>query len=740
MDADTKELTPMESARWDVSGDRSPFPEVQACVSTGDDVELEVNTFRMWFLTTIFVILFSGVNVFFSLRYPSLSLNYVVAQLLVFPIGRLWERLPTWRVGFGRWRFRINPGRFHVKEHAIIVICVNLTNSTAYGMNSLVAMTSKEYWGLDYGAGFGVLYIFTSQVLGFGLAGLARRWIVYPGAMIWPSSLASTVLFRALHEPQNRNPANGWVVTRYRFFLYVVAGSFLWYWFPDYIWTGLSSFAFFTWIWPNNQKVNALFGMSSGLGLLPISFDWTVISYAGQPLTTPFWVTANSFASVALFYFVVAPIVRISFLSVWTQCVLPLLSSSTFDNTGASYNVSKVVNSDLSFNLENYKAYSPMYIAMTYSISYGLNFAAITAILIHTYLYNGAEIWAKFRNPASGGEDIHKRLMSKYKNVPEWWYMVLTVVTLGLGIFTTRYWDTQLPVWGFIVVAWGIGVVMMVPEGILEGATNQRIYLNIITELIAGYIWPGKPLANMMVKIYGYNMVKHGMDFAQDLKLGQPTTPYRKVSPRILFWAQIYSSILSCITQVGVFRWMLGNIEDLCSPTNKNRFTCAGTKVVYNASIIWGTIGPQRLFQRGQTYTQLPWFFLIGPALVVIFYFLYKRYPKSWLRYVHLPIFFFSSIAPANTTQFSLWFITGFVFNYYIRRRAFAWWKRYNYLLSAGLDTGVAFATIIIFFALSYNKISFDWWGNTIETMDTKSTPWKKVIKGQHFGPGSGEF
>lgn len=43
----------------------------------------------------------------------------------------------------------------------------------------------------------------------------------------------------------------------------------------------------------------------------------------------------------------------------------------------------------------------------------------------------------------------------------------------------------QLPVWGFIVVAWGIGVVMMVPEGILEGATNQRIYLNIISPYIS---------------------------------------------------------------------------------------------------------------------------------------------------------------------------------------------------------------------------------------------------------------
>ncbi|KAJ7481221.1 OPT oligopeptide transporter [Mycena galericulata] len=738
LDAELTELTPMEALKWSVDGDQSPFPEVQACVSTEDDPTLEVNTFRMWFLTTVFVLLFSGVNMFFSLRYPSLALSYVVAQLLVFPIGRAWERLPTLRVGFGALSFRINPGKFNVKEHAIIVICVNLTASTAYAMGGLVAMTSKEFWNRDFGAGFGILFILTTQFIGFGLAGLARRWIVYPGALIWPSTLASTVLFRALHEPQEYVSSNGWTVTRYRFFFYVVLGSFLWFWFPDYIFQALSSFAFVTWIAPKNQKVNTIFGMNSGLGLIPISFDWTVISYAGAPLTTPFYITANCFAAVAIFYLGIAPILY--YTGVWYSDYLPLLSSSTFDNTGASYNVSKVVNADYTFNEAKYKAYSPMYISTAYSISYALNFAAVTGIIFHTYLYNGSEIWAKFRNAREGGEDIHKRLMNKYKDVPDWWYGIICLITLGLGIFTIRYWDTQLPVWGFIVVAWGLGIVMIIPEGILEGTTNQRIFLNIITELIAGYAWPGKPFANIMIKMYGYNSIKHGLDFAQDLKLGQ----YMKVSPRVLFAAQIYSSILSCLTQVGVFRWMLGHIDELCSPSNTDRFTCSGTRVVYNASLIWGTIGPQRMFQHGQTYYQTMYFFLIGPLLVCIFYLFYKRYPNSWIRYVNLPIFFNSAgnIPPANTTQYSLWFIAGFTFNYYIRKRAFNWWKRYNYLLSAGLDTGVAFATILIFFALSYQGIKIVWWGNTVNsaTYDGKSIPWKTVTKGSNFGPGPGEF
>jgi hypothetical protein len=57
---------------------------------------------------------------------------------------------------------------------------------------------------------------------------------------------------------------------------------------------------------------------------------------------------------------------------------------------------------------------------------------------------------------------------------------------------------------------------------------------------------------------------------------------------------------------------MLGHIDELCNPKNKQRFTCNGAKVMYNASLIWGTIGPQRMFQSGQVYNGLVYFFLIG--------------------------------------------------------------------------------------------------------------------------------
>lgn len=58
------------------------------------------------------------------------------------------------------------------------------------------------------------------------------------------------------------------------------------------------------------------------------------------------------------------------------------------------------------------------------------------------------------------------------------------------------------------------------------------------------------------------------------------------------------------------------------------------------------------------------------------------------------------------------------------------------------MDTGTAIATILIYFALNYNKIEFEWWGNTVgsNTDDAKAVPWLKVVTGGHFGKGTGQF
>ena len=48
---------------------------------------MPVNTFRMWFLGIVFTMVGSGINQFFSLRYPSVHIVSLVAELLAYPFG-----------------------------------------------------------------------------------------------------------------------------------------------------------------------------------------------------------------------------------------------------------------------------------------------------------------------------------------------------------------------------------------------------------------------------------------------------------------------------------------------------------------------------------------------------------------------------------------------------------------------------------------------------------------------------
>jgi hypothetical protein len=46
------------------------------------------------------------------------------------------------------------------------------------------------------------------------------------------------------------------------------------------------------------------------------------------------------------------------------------------------------VDENLNFVESKYRDFSPIYISMFYSLSYGISFTAVTAVVVHTYLYN----------------------------------------------------------------------------------------------------------------------------------------------------------------------------------------------------------------------------------------------------------------------------------------------------------------------------------------------------------------
>lgn len=50
-----------------------------------------------------------------------------------------------------------------------------------------------------------------------------------------------------------------------------------------------------------------------------------------------------------------------------------------------------------------------------------------------------------------------------------------------------------------------------------------------------------------------------------------------------------------------------------------------------------------------------------------------------------------SNIPPATGINYSSWFAVGFVFQYWIRKKNFAWWSKFNYVASSALDSGELF-------------------------------------------------
>ena len=368
-------------------------------------------------------------------------------------------------------------------------------------------------------------------------------------------------------------------LSRGRFFTYVWLGGLCWYFFPGYLFQALSYFTWVCWIAPENVVVNQLFGYQSGLGMSLITFDWAQVTYITSPLATPWWAEANVIAGFIVFFWIVAPIIH--FTNTWYAAYMPMSSRTSYDNTGAAYNVTMILTADNQLNLTAYQNYSPLFLSTTFALTYGLGFATITATIVHAILFFRKQIWTQARRALDEQPDIHARLMSKYRRVPEWWYMCIFVVMFVFGIICIEIWPTDFPVWGF-VLALLIAYFYIIPIGMIQAITNQQVGLNLITELIVGYAIPGRPLAMMMFKTWGYITMYQALQFASDFKLGH----YMKIPPRTMFACQVVASVVSGTVQLGVQAWMFTNIPDMCSPTQKNGFICPSTQVFGTASII----------------------------------------------------------------------------------------------------------------------------------------------------------
>ncbi|KAI3343510.1 OPT oligopeptide transporter protein-domain-containing protein [Ustulina deusta] len=740
-DIELHHLDPGRGASFDseaaakVNAEDSPYEEVRAAVRNFDE-DLPCSTIRAWTIGLSLTFVGAALNTLFSLRAPSIGIGPLIAQIVAWVMGRVWERVvPAKQFTLFGVTYDLNPGPFNIKEHSIIVVMASVSFSVAYATDILLAQL--VFYKQNFGIIFQLLIVVSTQSLGYGIAGIMRKFLVYPASMIWPNTLAAIALMNAMYEThQIKDPTIiGGNMSRYRWFGLITIASCVYYFIPGFLAQFLSVTAVATWLAPQNPIVNQIFGGTTGLSLIPITFDWTQIAgYIGSPLIVPWHAIANTLIGVVVFFVVLASFFH--YTGAWYSQFLPMSDASTYDNTGAIYNVSRILTPELTLDEGAYQSYSPLFISTTFALAYGLSFAAITALVVHTFLHYSGTIWAQYQDSTHEKPDIHMKLMRKYKEAPLWWYTCLFLIVLALSLIAVLFYPTNLEWWAFLLAV-AIAFVFSLPIGIVEAITSQEIGLNVLTEFIYGYIQPGRPLALMLFKTYGYITMSQALSFVADLKFGH----YMKIPPRTMFMAQVVATTISCFIQVAVLNFALTNIDGICDITQPQRFTCPGGRVFFSASVIWGLIGPARVFSPGQVYSGLLSFFAIGAVTPVIIYFAAKRYPRSPVKYLMAPLIFggAGNIPPATPLNYLSWGIVGYVFQFVIKKRHFRWWSRLNYLTSAGLDLGLALGTIVIFLAFTLRDIDPpQWWGNTVvtTTLDYQGKAVQAVLPpGETFGP-----
>lgn len=211
-----------------------------------------------------------------------------------------------------------------------------------------------------------------------------------------------------------------------------------------------------------------------------------------------------------------------------------------------------------------------------------------------------------------------------------------------------------------------------------------------------------------------------------------------KIPPRAMFWAQVIATIIAGTVQLGVQQWMFSNIPDMCQKGQSSGFICPSTETFYTASVVWGVIGPARQFSQGQIYygelytarpgcyvsvtqfyeqvwcssssavlsvrqlcTSIPGNTPIAPSEISSMTQLHTMCLYRADPGYSFPVIFSgtAAIPPATAVNYVPWAIIGFIFQFVIRRRHFSWWAKYNYVLSAALDAGVAIGALFVFFA-----------------------------------------
>lgn len=294
--------------------------------------------------------------------------------------------------------------------------------------------------------------------------------------------------------------------------------------------------------------------------------------------------------------------------------------------------------------------------------------------------------------------DPHYQVMRKnYKEVPQWWYAALFVLAFVAGVIANVKGDTTLPVWGFII-ALLVGAFISPFSMILYGLFGSGVSTTAISKMIAGAVHGGSPLANLFFAAWSHQVILLAVNLSNWLKVGQ----YTKVSHRVMFFTQLYASLLGAAFNYVVMHSIVTNQRETLLDPSGSGATWSGAYIgsMNSAAITWSLA--RDVYSLSGPYWIVPMALPIGLAVPVFHWGLTKIWPRLRSIPITTPlvILYAGYYNAGNTSYITSTVIVGLFSQLYLRKYKAKWYNNNNYLVGAALDGGSQIAIFILSFAV----------------------------------------
>lgn len=672
-------------------------------ISLEDDPTLPCFTFRMWFLGLGLSCFGAVLGQIFYFRPQTVFVSQLFIQIIGYLLGCLLQevlpgpgnehpRLQTADTRF--WRF-LNPGPFNIKEHVAITIFASTAADSALAINIFAA--DDLFYGIQPNVAIGIFTLIGSQLMGYGIGGLMRSFLVYPTYIVFPNLLPTVQLFDALHRGKKIFAQK----KRVKFFWSIFIGIFVWEWFPEYIAPTLTGISIFCLAKRDSPWFTRIFGGAAGnegLGAFALCLDWNYVGSGGGSLGALF-----TPLSTQLSLYVGTAICMIAFsvafaMNTWNGQKFPFLSQQLFFLNGTRYNQTWILDENFKLDPERLAFQGLPWFASSQVIAKMGHSLAIGATITHVFLWYGKDIVEVIRKHRRGETyDPHLAKMEKYREVPFWWYIAMFIASFAMAMATIYTAKSGLPWWG-LIVALILSTVFLPFVITVYAITGFSPNIQSLVQMLGSAMIPGNPQANMYFTLYGFNTLDQARGLIRDLKMGQ----YTKLPPRVTFTVQSLGAVVGGLLNYVIMKIIVKAQRDILLQVQGTNIWSGQQVQTFNSNAIsWGALG-KHLYAPGGRYAIIPFSILIGLAVPVPFWLLHKKWPNMKADKVITPILCWTigylSVG-INSSVFTTFMLAVFS-QYYLRRYRPAWFRKYNFLLSAALDGGTQVMVFVFTFAV----------------------------------------